>query len=74
MESHMNHPFQPVLYKRIIYQHFIWLTTFLKGIYNENSGIFVSQFICQSFMWTALQIVGFFYLYTPRKNTAPVSC
>ena len=44
MESYMNHPFQPVLCKRIIYQYFIWLTTFLEGIYNENSGIFVSPY------------------------------
>lgn len=67
MKSHMNHPFQPVLCKRIIYQYFIWLTTFLEGIYNENSGILVSQFAGQSFMWTALQIVDFSIYIPPVK-------
>ena len=53
---------------------FTEMTTFLKGIYNENSGIFVSQFAGQFLMWTALQIVDFSFYIPPVKNTAPVSC
>ena len=35
MESCKNHLLQPALHKCIVNQYFIWLTTFLRGIYNE---------------------------------------
>ena len=43
MESSEKSSISVCLYKSLINQHFIWLTTFSKGIYNEKIRNIVSR-------------------------------
>ena len=45
MESSEKSSISVCLYKSIVNQHFMWLTTFWNGIYKDDFTIFVSHYM-----------------------------